>query len=173
MQQNIIAGDTLSFARNCTAYPASAGWRLLYTLIPRASSAQRINFDSQADGSAHRVNVAAALTKGWAPGDYAWACTATDGVNVCTVERGQCVIEPNPREAASGTDSRSLARRALDDARAAMAAWSPTRRRYKVGDREQEFNSAQEILRVIAYWERECAREEGRPLGARIYFGTR
>ena len=68
---------------------------------------------------------------------------------------------------------RSQARRALDDAKAALAAWTPTRRRDKVADREQEFNSAQEITRVISYWQREVDREDGRAQGGRVYFGTR
>ena len=125
------------------------------------------------EGSGHRVRVLPVATAAWAPGAYSWACSATDGVNVCTVEQGQCQVLPDPRQAAPGLDTRSQARRALEDARAALAAWSPTRRRYKIADREQEFNSAQDVLRVVSYWERQVDREDGRPLGGRIYFGTR
>ena len=169
----IIAGDTLSFYDRRTAYLASAGWRLSWVLIPLASGAAKLSFGSVPEGDGHRVNVSAAITKGWAPGAYSWACTATDGVNVITAATGQCEVAPDPREAAPGTDMRTQARRALDDAKAAFAAWSPTRRRYKVGDREQEFNSTSEITRAISYWQLQVDREEGRAQGGRIYFGTR
>lgn len=173
MQEKIVAGDTLSLLENRTAYPASAGWRLRYTLIPRDRAAERIEVESVAEGSGHRLRVAPGVTAGWAPGAYGWVCSAVDGVNVHTVAQGQCQIAPDPRTAQGGADTRSQARRALEDALAALAAWSPTRRRYKIGDREQEFNASTDILRVISYWQRVVDREDGRPQGARLYFGAR
>jgi hypothetical protein len=93
---------------------------------------------------------------------------------VYTVETSQLSIAANPRTAAAGTDTRSQARRALDDARAAFAAWSPLQRRYRIADREREFNSPADILVVIRFWEQQVAVEDrvaGRAenIGRRIY----
>jgi len=173
MQERIIAGDTLAFSKCCTAYPVSAGWRLTFTLVPRDKAAARLTIESVASGSAHTVNVSAAVTKDWAPGEYAWTCRATDGTNVNTVERGQCLIEPDPATADPGSDSRSQARRALADAKQALADWTPTRRSYKVNGREQEFSSSQDVLKVIAFWQREVDREDGKPQGFRYFVGGR
>ncbi len=52
------------------------------------------------------------------------------------------------------------AQTALAAAKAALAAWNPTRRRYRIGSREMEFHSAAEILQVIKYWEGEVAKEQ-------------
>lgn len=49
---------------------------------------------------------------------------------------------------------------ALEAAKSALAAWSPTTRRYRIGTREMEFNAPGEILQVIAYWEGEVAKEQ-------------
>lgn len=49
---------------------------------------------------------------------------------------------------------------ALEAARAALASWNPTTRRYRIGTREMEFSSPDEIIQVIKYWEGEVAREQ-------------
>ena len=51
-------------------------------------------------------------------------------------------------------------RKALDDAKTAFAAWTPTTRRYKINGREMEFSSTAEILQVISHWENEVRREQ-------------
>lgn len=51
---------------------------------------------------------------------------------------------------------------ALESLKTALAAWNPLRKRYRIGDREMEFNSTAEILKLIAYWEGELQRDQNK-----------
>lgn len=174
---SLTAGDTLSFDVVVPAREPGDGWSLSYRLVPRAAGGTVLTFSGSAaaSGSGFSVLVPAATTAAWAAGDYSaagWVSTVA-GL-VYTVETAQIAVAPNPRSAAAGTDTRSPARRALEDARAAFAAWSPVQKRYRIADREREFNSPADILVVLRYWEQQVANEErlaGRAesIGRRIY----
>jgi enamine deaminase RidA (YjgF/YER057c/UK114 family) len=157
--QQLTAGNTLNFATAVPAYPASAGWVLHYRLVPRSGAGAAITLDAVAEGDAHRVQAPASTTAAWAAGAYSWASWVTRALESYSVETGQITIQPDPRTA-SAWDSRSQARKALDDAKAALAAWTPTRRRYKIGEREMEFNAPGEIIKLITYWEQQVASED-------------
>lgn len=158
-QQELIAGDTLNFATTTPGYSAADGWVLKYRLIPRSPGGAAIELTSTQDGDDHRVQVAATTTAGWVPDTYGWGAWVERSGEKYSLQSGQIVVKPDPRSAAAGTDLRSMARKALDDARAAFAAWTPTKRRYRIADREMEFNSAGEILKAISYWQLEVNRE--------------
>jgi hypothetical protein len=174
-QQELIAGDSLNFPVTTPDHPASAGFVLHYRLAPLAAGGgQPIDITATAEGAKHRVAVAASVTADWAPGEYNWARWVDKAGEIYTVGDGQVTIKPNPRTMAAGYDGRSLARKALADARAAFAAWSPTQRRYKIGEREREFQSPADIIKVITYWEQQVESEDimaGRAekIGRRIY----
>lgn len=152
------AGDTFSLLVPLAAYPASAGWVLKARFTPRASGSP-IDITGVAEGDDHRLSVAAATTASWTAGSYSAVLWVERAAESYTVGQWQLAITPNLRTLAAGTDTRSQAQRALDDARAAFAAWRPTLRKYRILDREREFNSAAEILKVIAYWQAEVERE--------------
>lgn len=63
----ITAGDTLTFQRSLGDFPASQGWQLTYSL---RGNGQDIEFSSTASGDTHVINVTAAETAGWLPGQY-------------------------------------------------------------------------------------------------------
>lgn len=155
----LVAGDSVDFQVSLSNYPASAGWVLKYRLVPRTATNAAIEMTSASAGDEHRVQIAASATATWAPDAYGWTAWTEKGEEKYTVTSGQTVVRPDPRAAAPGLDTRSLARKALDDARAAFAAWTPTSRSYRIGDRERVFNSTAEILRVISYWQMEVNRE--------------
>ena len=71
-----------------------------------------------------------------------------------------CNDNPYLAALAGGADTRSQAQKALDDARAALAAWTPTTRKYTIGGRAMEFNSVAEILQLISYWDAQVRREQ-------------
>lgn len=160
MQDTLVAGDTLNFLRSTPGYTAAAGWILKYRLTPRTGAASAITLTATAEGDDHRIQVAASATAVWAADTYGWAAWVENaGGEKYTVQTGQLVVTPDPRTVASGADSRSQAHRALEDARTALAAWTPTKRRYRIGDREMEFNTTADIVKAINYWELQVQRE--------------
>lgn len=122
MQSRIVAGDTLKPpAVSLADYPASDGWVLSYRLTPRGTGAA-ISFNATAAGADHQVNVAAATTATWAPGEYtvsAWV-TRSGERYVIPAEGGQVTIAPNPADLAVGTDTRSQAEIHLEAVQAVL-----------------------------------------------------
>jgi hypothetical protein len=173
-QQELVAGDSLNFLTAGGAYPASSGWMLKYRLVPRTVGNGVQELTATAEGNDHRIAVAASSTTGWAADNYTWTSWVEKSGEVYTLEQGQLTVKQNPRTAGAGYDGRSQARKALDDARAAFAAWSPVKRRYKIGEREMEFNSTAEIIKLITWWEQQVMAEDlqaGRAekIGRRIF----
>ena len=174
MQDRLIAGDTLNYRSVPSEYSPADGWSLTLRLVPRSADETAHEVAGVADGSTWLVRTNAGLTAAWAPGWYSWAAYVSNaGGERYTIDRGQLEVLRDPGQAQPGVDGRSQAQRALDDAKAAFAAWTPTQRRYRIADREREFNSPADIIKVIRYWETEVARETGRPQpagGGRIYY---
>lgn len=169
----IIAGDSLSLVVAHVAYPAGDGWVHKLRLVARAAGGSVISLTSAADGDSHAYAVLASVTAGWAPGAYSFAGWVELGAAKNTTETGQLVIQPDPRQVAAGTDTRSQAERTLADLVAAKATWDVTggrQRRYKIGEREMEFNSEAEIIQKILFWEGQLAAEQS---AARLAQGLR
>lgn len=160
MQQELIAGDSLSFLTTVSEYPASSGWVLKFRLVPRTGTNSAIELTAAAEGELHRTTASAASTSAWAADNYTWASWVEKGAEVYSIENGQIVVKPNPRTVAAGHDGRSEAEKALDDANAALAAWTPTTRRYKINGREMEFNGQADILAIISHWTMAVQREQ-------------
>ena len=159
-QQELVAGDTLNFATSVASFPASAGWTLKYRLAPREATHSAIDLVSVPDGDDHRVQVTAVVTAGWSADVYTWSSWVEKASERYTIDSGLLTILADPRAVPAGHDGRTLAQKALDDCKAALAAWNPTRRRYRVGEREMEFASSLEIIRQINYWSAEVNRED-------------
>lgn len=162
-QQTLIAGDTLNFTTSVPDYSALDGWVLKHRLAPRSASNSVISLSSVADGDYHRTQASATTTATWAADTYTWASWVEKAGEKYSVDSGLITIKPDPRAVAAGYDGRTLAVRALEDCKAAFATFSSTRgvqRRYKIGDREMEFNSSADIIKQIAFWENEVAKED-------------
>lgn len=167
--QSIRAGDTLRYIRTVSGYPASAGWVLHVRLVPRAPGGTSIVLVASPAGDDHKISATAAATAQWAAGDYTRTEWVERGEDVHTLAADQVAVLPDLRALAGGYDGRSLAQRTLDDCKAAFATFSSTRgtqRRYKIGEREMEFNAAAEIIKQIQFWQAEVNREAGKA-GAR------
>ena len=159
MQDKIVIGDTLNFPTTVPDYLASDGWTLTYRLIQRTTGTP-IEIIAIADGDDYAVQATAAVTATWAPGEYSWASWVTKANEVYSLGTGTCTLLPDPRTAAAGTDLRTDAAIALADAKAAFKAWTPTQRKYRIGEREMEFNKPSDIIAVIDFWLREVAAEQ-------------
>lgn len=156
------AGDTFTALESLAQYPASAGWVASLSLVARTHGNTAATITGTAEGAAHRLTAAAATTADWAPDAYTWALWVARGGEFHTVDKGQLTILPNLRTAGAGADGRSLARRTLDDLMVAKAGWDTSggrTRRYKISDREMEFNTEAEIIQKIAFWEAQVAKE--------------
>ena len=158
IQSQLVAGDSLNFTTLVPGYSPADGWALSYRLVP--PSGEAITLGSTADGGSHRVQASAAATANWAPGVYSWASWVAKAGEEYTVQTGRLTITPNPRTVAAGWDNRSAWRKALEDAQTALRAWTPTRRRYKIGEREMEFNSAADVIKHIRFLEGQVLQED-------------
>lgn len=159
MQDTLVAGETLNFRATTPDYPASAGWVVTLYLNPRAGGTAT-SVTGTASGDDHLLQVSAATTAGWAPGAWAWETWAAKGGERYRLEAGQLQVQAGLIGAAGGLDTRSQAQRALDDAEAALAAWTPTTKRYRINGREMEFNAPADIIAVINHWRTAVKREQ-------------
>ena len=168
MLERLVLGSTLNFATTVSGYSAADGWVLKFALVPRTGSSGALTLTSAADGEQHRVQVASTTTASWTAGVYSWYSWVEKGTEKYDVARGSTELVANPRTAPGPLDLRTEAQKALDAARAALAAWTPTQRRYRIAGREMEFAGTAEILKVVSYWEGQVAREEN---AARVQAG--
>ena len=163
MQDRIPLGDTLNYPTTVPDYLASDGWTLQYRLWARVAGGDEILLTAITDpdnADGYAVQASAATTAGWSAGEYSWASWVTKGAEVYSLGSGTCTLIPDPRTAAAGTDGRSAAEVALADAKAAYYAYTPTRRSYKIGDREMVFNSAGDLIAHIQFLQAEVTAEK-------------
>lgn len=114
----IRAGETLQFTKTLDDYSATDGWSITYSF--RGNQATAIDFTSTADGKAHAVSVPFADTAGWLPGTYSGVGTVTDGTTKKTIWTGTLKVLPNLAALEAGTDTRTQARRTLDNINAVL-----------------------------------------------------
>jgi hypothetical protein len=159
MQDTIVAGETLNYVATAADYPASAGWVVTLEINPIAGgTVSRVS--STASGDDHLLQVSAATTAGWTVGNCSWQTWVEKAGERYVLEEGVLRVRGSLIGAAAGTDIRSQAQKALDDANAALAAWTPTQKRYRIGSREMEFNSPADIISVISHWTAAVQREQ-------------
>jgi hypothetical protein len=147
----LIAGDTLDFTVSVADYPASDGWVLVYAL--RGPSV--INLTASAVGDDHHIQADSATSSAWLPGDYTWVSTVSKAGQRYTVDSSRLKILPDLTQAVAGYDGRSVAEIALADAESALATFRSTKgrtKKYTIGSRSMEFDSAADILLEINFW---------------------
>ena len=85
-------GDTATWRRTLSDYPANDGWTLAYVLV---KTGVQIAISASADGASHLVEVATATTGAWTAGTYAWQERVTkSGKTYTTAKLGRMVVEP-------------------------------------------------------------------------------
>lgn len=174
---SVFAGDTLTWKKTLTNYPASAGWTLRYRLI---NAAAKIDIIAAASGDDHLVTVAAATSTAYAAGTYDWQSYVTNaGGERYTIEQGSMDVLANWAGAAAGLETRSTAQQILDVLEAQWLKAATNRAyvfEYQVAGRKMKFATRQEWVIELDYWRREVAREKraarlaaGRESGRKVY----
>lgn len=110
---SLRAGDTWQWRReDLPQFPASV-WTLTYRFKNASGGFEIVAY---ADDDFFSVDVAAATTVAYAPGDYSWQAQVFDGTDKHTVESSTLTVLPSFFATAATTayDDRSTARKALD-----------------------------------------------------------
>lgn len=170
----LVVGDTLDFTDTIADYPATDGWTLKYVLVPEFTDPVQAPITLTAttyNTTDYRVSIAPSTTAGWKAGKYTWkrwvektGARQTLDADGATESQQDNRIEllPDPTVLVAGYDSRSLAVKALEDAQTALANFSSTGGRvksYSIAGRSMEFDTAEELVRLVKYWENEVRKE--------------
>ena len=162
----VTAGDTVTWLKSLSAYPATDSWVLSYTLINATS---KISITATASGADHLVSVAAATTAGWAAGMYTWVAVVTKAAERYTLGQGSITIAPNL--AASATfDTRTSAKKALEAVNTLLETYGHKAymQGYEIDGRKQQFHTPGDFLAFRSKLMAEVAREDN---AARIAAG--
>lgn len=114
----IAAGDSLSFTKSLADYPVADGWGLLYCF--RGKDLVALDVASTTSNGLHIVTLAAAETSLLTPGKYTLVGYAKNGSERVTIFNGFVVVTPNIESAVDGQDTRTQARRTLDNINAVL-----------------------------------------------------
>lgn len=155
----IAAGDSLSWERSLSDYPAGAGWTLHYALF---NASNNYVIDATADGDTHVISVDSATSSAYAAGRYDWSAyvTHTDGRRQ-SLFTGNIIITPDLTSAPY--DGRTHARKMLDAIEACLEGRATAQEldllKAQFRDRSMDRNSA-ELLTARDKYRAEVQAEE-------------
>lgn len=113
----VRAGQTLTFTKSLGDYPAPT-WTLTYYL--RGNGLDAIDFTASASGSEHLVEVSFATTSTWKAGTYDVSAIASSATERFEVWSGRIEVLPDFSAEGANFDTRSHARRTLDNINAVI-----------------------------------------------------
>lgn len=163
MIDELIAGDTLDFYDDVPDYPPNDGWTLKYYLSPRFTTPTQtlITISSITEGTRYRLQAAAGITIGWAPGAYTWKRRVEKAGPINqSLGEGQIVIKTAPSLMTQGFDGRTHARKMLDQINAALEALSLDVKSYAIGSRTMTKRDIPELLTLRDRYMAEASNEE-------------
>ena len=135
----LTAGESISWSKSYSDYPASDSWVLTYTLI---KSDNQIQIVASADDDDHLIEVPAATTAAYTVGEYDWQAHITDGTERYLVDSGVIEVITDFAEQSSGFDSRSHVKIVLDALESAIEGRaSKTQLTQRVGNTEVQHMS--------------------------------
>lgn len=140
------AGDTVSWTRSLSDYPASAGWVLSYRFI---SPTAKFDVTGTASGDDHAVTITAAISAAYTAGTYAWQGYVTLGAARHTIGSGTTVVDPNlAAVSAAGYDNRTPARKALDALNAGLETFGSNAhvQGYTIEGREMKYRTFADFM---------------------------
>lgn len=152
----LVAGDTWSWTRSLSDYPAGT-WTLTYYLRGQAGE---ISFSASASGTDHLVSVAKATTAGYKAGFYQWEAAVTDGTTRTTVARGTLTVKPDPANTGAGLDARSHARKVLEAIEAVIEGRATKdQQEYSIGGRMLKRTALADLQKLRANYRAEVFAE--------------
>lgn len=159
------AGDSAAWQTALPDYPSTDGWSLIYRLIFPSSAIADFAAAGGLGGD-YTVSLSATTTSAWLAGAATLVSRVERGSGAglerITIGQQAVTVLPNLATAAS-FDGRSAAAKALADARAALAQYMANGQvhvaEYDIAGRRMKFRTTQDILDLIAYYEREVAKE--------------
>jgi hypothetical protein len=169
------AGDSVQWLISLSDYLASDGWQLHYTLNKLGTS---ITIDSSASGDDHLIDISASTSAAYTDGEYQYVAWV-DGVTSQrkTIASGNIKILPNLAAKTSGYDSRTAAKKCLDDLDAALASYGNKAytQEYSIADRRMKFTTQADFMAFRAKVKAEVVREQaienvklGKPSGTKV-----
>jgi hypothetical protein len=170
----LVAGDTWSWQRTLSDYPAST-WTLTYYLRGVNGEA---SFAAAASGGDHLVTVAKATTAAYKAGDYEMLGLVTDGTSRYTVYRGRFTIQPDPANIGAGHDPRSHSRKVYEAIQAVIEKRATKdQQEYMIAGRKLVMTPLPELMKMLNFYESRVAGEVaaenlskgvGRPTGLQV-----
>lgn len=154
---SITAGDTLTWQRTLSDYPAGT-WTLKYRLI---NASAKIDISSSASGTDHLVSVSAATSTPYLAGTYTWQAWVEQTGERVTVGTGTITVLPNIA-ALNTLDARSDAAVIVDQLMAAYKTYTASQgnvAEYEIAGRRLKYRSSAEILDQLNHWQAVLARE--------------
>ena len=160
---SVIAGDTITWQKTFSDYPASAGWALKYRLL---NASGKIDITATASGDNHLVAVTAASSATWTAGTYDYIGWVEKGSGPTaeryTVSTGRLTVTAN-MAAANTYDGRSDARIIYEALLAAYKSAAASRAyvaEYEIAGRRMKFASRAEWLQELNFWKAQVAAED-------------
>lgn len=152
------AGDTVQWIKTLSDYPADDGWVLNYVFI---NAANKYTVSSTADGQSHKVSITATTSSGYAAGAYSTQSFVTKGDERYTIANGSIKINTNLAGQAAGFDTRSSAKKCLDQLNEAFANYGKKAylQQYSIAGRTMSFNSPGDFLAFRSKVQQEVNRE--------------
>src|SRR5690349_1540482 len=150
-----VAGDTLDFGPiSVPDFPSTDGWTLKYFLTPRFTSPTQAQIVivavSNADGT-YQLQSDPTTTSAWKAGAYGWSRrvekTGAQQTLTSSEDQGEVLVLARAEDRVQGYDSRSTARKMLEQIEAALLAFQdPSVKSYTIGSRSMTREDVPNIL---------------------------
>jgi hypothetical protein len=169
--QSIVRGDTVTWKRSLSEYPAPT-WVLRYEFRGPASFA----IIASADGTDHLVAVAKASTANWNEGLYAWQSIVDNGVTRKTIWTGRLEILKDLAQPQAVFDPRTHAEIMIDHLQTELQRTETLMHEaHSIGARQVQRRRLTELRQLLLSYRADRARElrkdrvaRGLPAGGRI-----
>lgn len=153
----IRAGDSARWSRTLEGHSPADGWTLAYTLVSQTSM---FSISASASGDGFEVELTSSDTAGWPPGRYTLVEYATRSAERATTGNWPIRVLPDLAGATAGVDTRSPARRIVDNIDAWMQSKNIAAGEVQLGDRRIRQYALAELLELRDYYAAQAARDE-------------